>query len=283
MSATVREGRFRNGVPYLAFGEGRPLAVFPGLGMTNGNPTGIGRWGELQILRPLARAFTVYRVGRRVGLRNGTTMADFVEDHAAALEGEFGGSVDVLGISTGGSIALQLAVDRPERVNRLVIAGSAGRLSPHGRELQRRAAELAASGDRGGLSAIMAPELADSRLGRKVAGAVLGLVGPLFTRRDWDPSDMIRTIMAEDAFDVTERLHEISAPTLVIGGERDTFYAVDLFRETVRGIPDARLMLYGNRKHGGTFTDRRFGRDVRAFLSTDEDSKRTYPESPPGE
>jgi len=33
------------------------------------------------------------------------------------------------------------------------------------------------------------------------------------------------------------------------------------------GIPDARLVLYENRAHGGTFTDRRFGRDVVDFLT----------------
>jgi pimeloyl-ACP methyl ester carboxylesterase len=103
--------------------------VFPGIGMTNANPTGIQRWGEVRLLSPLARAFTVYRVGRRVGLKPGTTIADLANDYAVALEGEFGGPVDVLGISMGGSIALQLGVDRPAMLRRLVVAGAAFRLA----------------------------------------------------------------------------------------------------------------------------------------------------------
>lgn len=97
---------------------------------------------------------------------------------------------------------------------------------------------------------------------------MLWLAGPLFIKRDWDPSDMIATIRAEDAFDVGERLGEITAPTLVVVGGRDTFYPTELFRETATGIPNAHLVLYENRGHGGTFADRRFGRDVVAFLKT---------------
>lgn len=266
----MREGHLAGGIPCLAFGDGPPLAVFPGLGMTNANPTGFQRWAEVRMLAPLARSFTVHRLGRRVGLEPGTTMTDLVDDYAGALEGEFGEPVRVLGMSTGGSIALQLAVERPELVNRLVVAGSAYRLSSHGWEFQLLVAELAAARDLRGLARLQASEVADSRLGRRIAGGLLWLTGPLFIRRDWDPTDMIRTIMAEDAFDVGGRLHEISAPTLVIGGGRDTYYPPDMFRRTARGIPDARLVIYENRKHGGTFVDRRFGRDIVAFLSNGE-------------
>jgi pimeloyl-ACP methyl ester carboxylesterase len=149
--------------------------VFPGVGMTNANPTGIQRWGEVRLLSPLARAFTVYRVGRRVGLKPKTTMADLANDYAVALEEELDGPVDVLGISTGGSIALQLAVDKPTMLRRLVVAGAAYRLSEYGREFQRRTAELSAAGDRRGLARMQAPDVTDSRLGRWIAGGLLWL------------------------------------------------------------------------------------------------------------
>jgi pimeloyl-ACP methyl ester carboxylesterase len=262
----VIEGHLKGGLPYLSLGEGPSLVVFPGLGMTNANPKGIQRWGEVRLLAPLARAFTVHRVGRRVGLELGTTMADLANDYAGALEDRFGGPVDVLGISTGGSIALQLAVDHPGLVRKLVVAGAAYRLSEHGRDFQRRMAQLSAEGDRREISRMQAPDVADSRFGRRIAGGLLWLAGPLFIRRGWDPSDTIATIEAEDAFDVGERLSAIAAPTLVVGGGRDRFYPPELFRETAERIPNARLVLYEDRAHGGTFADRRFGRDVVAFL-----------------
>ena len=270
----VREGFLKGGLPRLSFGDGPPLVVFPGLGMSNANPAGLQRWGELRLLAPLARAFTVHRVGRPVGLEPGTTMEDLANGYAGALGDEFGGPVDVLGISTGGSLALQLAADRPGLVRRLVVAGAAYRLSEHGRAFQRRVAELSAAGDRRGLSRMQAPDVADSPLGRRVAGYLLWLAGPLLIRRRWDPSDMIATIEAEDDFDLGGRLHEISAPTLIIGGGRDRFYPPGLFRETAGGIPNARLLLYEDRAQGGTFADRRFGRDVVAFLKADHPAPR---------
>ena len=47
---------------------------------------------------------------------------------------------------------------------------------------------------------------------------------------------------------------------------RDTASA----RSGTQGIPNARLVLYEDRAHGGTFADRRFGRDVVAFLKAED-------------
>jgi pimeloyl-ACP methyl ester carboxylesterase len=268
MARKIREGRLKGGLPYLSFGEGPALVVFPGLGLTNANPEGIQRWGELRLIAPLARAFTVHRISPRVGIEPGTTMADLANDYAEALEDGFGGPVEVLGISTGGSLALQLAADRPDLVRKLVVAGAAYRLSEHGRAFQRRAAAFSSAGNRRELSRMQATDVTDSPFGRRVAGGLLWLAGPLFIKRSWDPSDMIATIRAEDAFDLRERLGEILAPTLlVIGGGRDRFYPPELFRETAQGIPNARLVLYEDRAHGGALADRRFGRGVVAFLN----------------
>jgi hypothetical protein len=96
----VREGQTEGGLPYLSFGAGPPLLVFPGLGMTNANPSGVQRWGEMRLLAPLARTFTVHRVSSRIGLASGTTMEDLANDYAGALDGMFQKPVDVLGIST---------------------------------------------------------------------------------------------------------------------------------------------------------------------------------------
>lgn len=85
---------------------------------------------------------------------------------------------------------------------------------------------------------------------------------------------MIATIEAEDDFDIKDRLREISAPTLVVGGGRDRFYPPELSKETARGIPNARLILYEDRAHGGTFDDRRFGKDVVAFLKDEHPAPR---------
>jgi pimeloyl-ACP methyl ester carboxylesterase len=218
-------------------------------------------------LSPLARTFTVHRLNRKVGLAPDTTMADLASHYATAIEDSFEGAIHILGFSTGGSIAQQFAVDRPELVRRLVLAGTACRLGPVARDAQRRHAQFAASGHYRRSLAALAPTITGSALGQRLAGSAMWLAAPLGGMGlNWDPSDMIATVEAEDAFDVSDRLGEIRAPTLVIGGERDPCYSRELFAETTRGISDARLFIYEGRGHGGTVTDRRFARDVTASL-----------------
>jgi pimeloyl-ACP methyl ester carboxylesterase len=263
----VHEGTLKGSLSYITFGEGPPLVVFPGLFASNANPTGLLLRFEMGWLSPLARAFRVYRINRKVGLVPDTTMADLASHYATAIEDSFEGAIHILGFSTGGSIAQQFAIDRPELVRRLILAGTACRLGPVARDAQRRQARFAVSGQYRRSLAALAPTITGSALGQRLAGAAMWLVAPLGGMgSNWDPSDMIATVEAEDAFDASERLGEISAPALVIGGERDPCYSRELFAETTRGIPDARLLIYERRGHGGTVTDRRFARDVAAFL-----------------
>lgn len=268
----VREGTLSGGLPYFAFGEGPPLVVFRGLGPTNTNPAGIQRRFEVGLLTPLARrGFTIYAVNRRRGLGVGVmTMADIATDHARAFEAEFGGPVDVLGLSTGGSVALQMAADHPDRLRRLVVAGSAYRLGPTGRQVQRNVGRLAASGDQRNALRAQAPTLVKSPLGQRLVGGLLWLAAPLVMGRTWNPSDMVATIEAEDAFDLGDRLAEIPVPTLVIGGDGDAFYSPELFAQTAERLPRGRLVIYEGRDHGGTFTDKRFARDVTDFLKAED-------------
>ena len=85
--------------------------------------------------------------------------------------------------------------------------------------------------------------------------------------RHIDPADMLATIDAECRFDVTPRLAEITAPTLVIGGERDFAFPPELLRATAAGIPQAQLVLLSGRGHiEREMLDPRFGREIAAFL-----------------
>jgi pimeloyl-ACP methyl ester carboxylesterase len=60
----------------------------------------------------------------RPGFAPSTTVAALAADHVAAIDAAFGTAVDLLGISTGGAIAQQIAADYPYIVRRL---GSIGR------------------------------------------------------------------------------------------------------------------------------------------------------------
>ena len=144
-------------------------------------------------------------------------------------------------------------------------------MGPIGQRVQRNVADLAASGAYRRAFQASAPVLVESPLGQRLVGGLLWLTAPLAVGRGWDPSDMVATFEAEDAFDLGGRLGEIDAPTLVIGGDRDRAYSRELFIETAERIPNGRLVLYEGRGHGGTISDRRrFARDVIDFLKAEQ-------------
>lgn len=123
--ADAVDGMLGGILPCFTLGSGPPLVVLRGFTTTHDNPKGPARSFEIKMLRPLAEHFTVRACNRAPGLAPGTTMADVARQHAEALRAEFGGPVDVLGMSSGGSIALQLAADHPGVVRRLVLVGAA--------------------------------------------------------------------------------------------------------------------------------------------------------------
>ena len=268
----VREGSLEGGLPSLSLGDGPPLVVLTGLTAEHANPTGLARRIELQTLKPFARSATVWYVNRPPGAAPGTTMTDIAANYATALRQAFEAPVDVAGLSTGGSVALQLAIDHPELVKRLVVVASAYRLGAPARRSQRRMATLAAAGRRRQVDWALGRSMGRSRASSLAAGALYWLAGPLLFGTAADPSDMIATIEAEDGFDVGQRLGAIKVPTLVVGGAKDQFYQANgerLIAETAARIHGARLVLYERRGHAGTFLDRRLPRDVLAFLAED--------------
>ena len=117
MSQLQSAGYFRNGMPYNRRGHGpRPLIVFQGLMLEN-KPQAAWVFGlATAMYKFLDDDYTVYSVLRKPGMPQGYTMQDMAADYAVMIREEFGGPVDVLGISTGGSIVQHFAADHPDLV-----------------------------------------------------------------------------------------------------------------------------------------------------------------------
>ncbi|WP_371786168.1 alpha/beta fold hydrolase [Streptosporangium subroseum] len=249
-----------NDLPYLSAGEGPPLVVLLYTPQA-ANPRGLARWSTMRLVRAFTEHFTVYVVNRRPGLPPGTTMTDLAAVYAQAIRATFEAPVNMLAISTGGSIALQLAADHPGLVDRLVLAGTACTLGPIGRRAQRAYIERARQGRRP--SPALAEVVTESTIGRRLLEGLLWLSDSGHE----DHTDAVVVLDAEDGFDLRGRLHDIKAATLLIQGDRDLVYPLELARQTVEGIPDAQLVVYPGRSHSGTFTDKRFAPDALAFLT----------------
>ena len=137
-------------------GHGPPLLMATGLTAEHTNPTGFERRMMYRMMAPFAEHFTVYGANRKPGLAPGTTMSDLAGHYAEAIEHDIGEPVFLLGASTGGSVSLQLAIERPDLVRRLVLQAAACRLAPRGRHAQAEVARLTKEGDHRGAWAQMA-------------------------------------------------------------------------------------------------------------------------------
>jgi pimeloyl-ACP methyl ester carboxylesterase len=204
-------------------------------------PQGWQRRMTLSGLAPLTSDFTVFLVNRKRGLEPGASMSDIAGDIASAIEHDIGEPVFLHGTSTGGSLALQLAVDRPDLVRRLVVVAAAYKLGPEGRAAQAELARLTRAGD----PATGWAQLIGFMLPDRVRGPAQPLAR-LATRSmaPDDPTDLLATIDAEDAFDVGNDLERIAAPTLVLGGSKDPFYSRELFEATAEGVQDGRAHIF---------------------------------------
>jgi pimeloyl-ACP methyl ester carboxylesterase len=254
-------------LPSLVLGSGPPLLYLAGLSPSAGVETaGIRRTARLSA-SPFARKRRVYFLNRRTGLAPGTTMSDLAAEHADAIRALAAGPVDVLGVSTGGSIAQQLAAEHPDVVANLVLVSTGCRLSPEAQLLQRRVAERIRSDDVAGAMAVLTSGLVRPWRGRTLARAVAGLAAPLVLRRAGDLADLAATIEAEDSFDLARCRGTIRAPTLIVAGGRDRFYGPQLVAETEQLIPGSRAHVFPRRGHITVTAHPRFAQTILAFLA----------------
>jgi pimeloyl-ACP methyl ester carboxylesterase len=234
-------GFLHDDAPYLKIGQGPPLVMVPGLTPDHDVPRGWQRRLAVASARPLARDFTVYVINRKRGLQPGESMSDIAGHLANAIEHDLGQPVFLQGTSTGGSVVLQLAVDRPDLIRRLVVVAAAYRLGPRGRELQAEMARLIRAGQpRQAWASAMTAMLPGPLRGPARPLSRLA-VGPMVPA---DPADVLVTLDAEDAFDVEADLPHVTAPTLVIGGGNDNFYTQELFQGTAAGVQDGRVHIF---------------------------------------
>jgi pimeloyl-ACP methyl ester carboxylesterase len=234
-------GLLYDDAPYLKIGQGPPLVMVPGLTPEHDVPGGWQRRIALASARPMARDFTVYVVNRKQGLQPGESMSNIARHLANAIEHDLGPPVFLQGTSTGGSVALQLAVDRPDLVRRLVVVSAAYRLGPRGREQQAELARLIRAGEPRQAWASLITDMLPGPLRGPARPLSRLAVGPMIPA---DPTDVLVTLDAEDAFDVAADLSRVTAPALVIGGGNDDFYTQELFEGTAAGVKDGRVHIF---------------------------------------
>ena len=176
-------------------------------------------------------------------------------------------SAHVTGLSLGGAVALQLAVDAPKRVRSLVAVNTFARLRG-ARGSRRRGIDrmwLATTGRMDELGRRVAlglfPHDGQEKM-RALAAARLAGNPPL---------TYVKLLAAIGRFDLRDRLGEISVPTLVVAGEQDTTVSLACKLELAAGIPGARLERIAGSGHATPLDDaQRFNAALLEFLESAE-------------
>ncbi|MCU1414903.1 MAG: hydrolase [Microbacteriaceae bacterium] len=251
-------------LPHFHEGSGAPLVVVPGLSGRRGTPARLRQWMLHQEVADFVGDRAVWSIDRRHDLEPGISIAEIAAEYAQTIDTLFDEPVDIMGISTGGSISLQLAADFPHLVKRLVLVSSAHRLSDHGRATQRAVAVLLRKGHARKAAGLFLANTGSTKLDHVLRGWA-GMLAPRVVVGHLDP-DLLATLDAEDGFDLEARLEGIEAPTLIAGGENDRYYSSELFERTSERMPHAQLSIYPGAGHLGTQGDPRLAREILTFL-----------------
>ena len=196
----------------------------------------------------------------------------------------------IVGNSMGGFIGAELAIQHPERVERLVLVAAAG-LSIESIRTQRKQglrhrAENVVFFSLGHIASrshqvALRPRLRHALL-MLVAAHPQKLPGPLAAQQvlgSGKPgfSDALEAMCR---YPLRDRLEKIGCPTLIIWGEKDLLVPVkdaDIFEKL---IPDSRKIIYKDTGHVSMMErPERFNSDVKAFLDEEPGEQQPAPQA----
>jgi 3-oxoadipate enol-lactonase len=172
------------------------------------------------------------------------------------------GSTAALGYSQGGAVVQELALNHPERCNRLVLACTYAFNMTSFREMVE-----------GHLAPLLIRALGMKRFSKLIPST--GVDGISNRCKEWlvgliakqDRDLMIKAWQEAMAFDSRRRLGEIRCPTLVLAGSKDTAVPMHHARMLRDGIPGSRLVVVEGAGHEMIWTHpNEFQRSVDEFL-----------------
>ncbi|MBT0950926.1 alpha/beta fold hydrolase [Streptococcus infantis] len=267
MSSTKGKTLYFNdkSMDYVTFGKGnQPLVIIPGLG--DGLQTVKGMAMPFSITyRILAERYKIYVFSRINELRRGYSTRDMVADVAEAMEVLNITSAYVMGISQGGMIAQWVAVDFPEKVEKLVLAVTTAKPSQLARERIEHWQKLSQSGNFKHLMLDIAKHSYTQKSYQKwrLLYNVMGIFGRIKDKQRI--SIQAVSCLKHDSLVVLER---ISCPTLIIGAEKDDVLGVEASLELHQHIKDSQLTILPECGHALYEQNKNFQNRVLVFLES---------------
>ncbi len=251
---------------YELRGEGPPLVMIMGL-------TANMDWWAPETLDELSRRYQVLMFDNRGAGRTETpgegefTCAQMADDTAGLMDGLGIERAYVLGLSMGGMIAQELALNHPEKVDKLVLCvtfcGGGNTVYPSQEVLQIMADTSGTVDDliRRTMSIMFPAEWLEADESQYEE------FRECYLRAPCTPENTVRQFMGTTKLDTYDRLPSITAPTLLMCGAEDVLIPPENSRIIAGRIPGARLIEYPGAGHGFTSQSREeFAKDLIEFL-----------------
>jgi pimeloyl-ACP methyl ester carboxylesterase len=218
-----------NGAPlyFEVHGTGEPVLLLHGFSGSSADwKSAIGQWsGDFQLVVPDLRGH-----GRSGILAEPFRHQDAAGDILALLDHLHIGACKGVGISAGGNILLHMATSRPERVKAMVLVSATSYFPPQARAIMRQYPDSVTPAQR---------EFLRSRHpgGDPQIDAILASTKAFADSYD----DMNFT---------PPYLSTIQARTLIVQGDRDPLYPIEISLEMAKAIPHSSLWIVPDGGHG---------------------------------
>ncbi len=203
-------------VDTISFGRGpKNLILIQGLNTNGIKGAGLSlAW----MYRMFAKDHTVYLFDRRPDVPEGITVRALAEDVAEAMDALGLRRADVVGVSQGGMIAQYLAIDRPDLVNRLVLAVTLSRNNDTVQTVLEHWIALTERSDWKALVTDMAEKMYSPAYLRRCRPLL-----PLLTvlQKPRDPARFVRLVRSCLTCSAYDELDRIQCPVFVLGGRQD--------------------------------------------------------------
>lgn len=199
------------------------------------------------------------------------TTRNLADDARAVLDAAGVRRAHVVGHSMGGRVAQWLAVDRPDRVDRLVLAATTAG-DRHGPPRDPAADAALRSGDSPTLARLFFPDDREAR----AFGRLLSVRGTA--------TDRARHFRASRSHDCLAELGRVTTRTLVLHGSDDLVTSAEHARVLAAQLPNSRLVLLRGARHGIVLDGGLGARIVHRFLAAGHQSGSDVsgpPDAPP--
>nr|WP_255216485.1 alpha/beta hydrolase [Pseudenhygromyxa sp. WMMC2535] len=258
---------------YWEGGDGPPVLLLHGFGAH-----AIFQWTPQA--RALAQSFRVVMPDLLWFGGSSSTLADYSLDHQLtallALLDHLGiERVHVIGVSYGGLLAYELAAIHPQRVERVVIVDSPGRV--YKREDYQALltrfevedfGEVLVPDTRAEVERLLA--IASYRPPPLPGWAADSVLEELYSKNQREQRGLLQAVVAE-ADTASERPGALTQPTLLVWGREDPIFPLGLGERLEASLPAAELVVLDEARHAPNVEHaREFNALVEAFLRGDE-------------